>query len=93
MCVDCLIGGSIEDTLSIDAERYPTATTAEALDFGPIGTYPKTGIDVLIIGTGFAGLTAALEFTRKGHTVRILERHDAPDKAGTYVPSDSTRSR
>jgi len=41
----------------------------------PPGSYPDSGIDVLIVGTGLAGLTAALECTRKGHNVRVLERH------------------
>ena len=39
-----------------------------------MGSFPDTGIDVLIVGTGLAGLTAALECTRKGHKVRVLER-------------------
>jgi 2-polyprenyl-6-methoxyphenol hydroxylase-like FAD-dependent oxidoreductase len=34
---------------------------------------PETGIRVIIIGTGFAGLTAAIECHRKGHSVLILE--------------------
>lgn len=52
------------------------------MEFAPVGTYPSTGIDVLIVGTGFGGLTAALEFTRKGHNVRILERNNEPDVSG-----------
>lgn len=35
--------------------------------------YPPTGIKVIIVGTGFAGLTAAIECHRKGHTVLVLE--------------------
>jgi glycine/D-amino acid oxidase-like deaminating enzyme len=42
----------------------------------PMGSYPSSGIDVLIVGAGLAGLTAAIECTRKGHKVRVLERHD-----------------
>lgn len=41
----------------------------------PVGSYPSTGIDVLIVGTGLAGLTAAIECIRKGHNVRVLERN------------------
>ena len=52
------------------------------MEFAPVGTYPSTGIDVLIVGTGFGGLTAALEFTRKGHNVRVLERNNEPDISG-----------
>lgn len=60
-------------------------TQDEAMEFAPIGTYPSTGIDVLIVGTGFGGLTAALELTRKGHNVRILERNKGPDMSGMYT--------
>jgi 2-polyprenyl-6-methoxyphenol hydroxylase-like FAD-dependent oxidoreductase len=61
------------------------------MEFAPVGTYPSTGIDVLIVGTGFGGLTAALEFTRKGHNVRILERNNEPDISGksTSLPACS----
>ncbi|KAI1827439.1 hypothetical protein F4861DRAFT_550380 [Xylaria intraflava] len=45
-------------------------------DAKPVGSYPPTGIDVLIVGTGLAGLTAAIECKRKGHNVRMLERMD-----------------
>lgn len=48
----------------------------------PVGSYPKTGIDVLIVGTGLAGLSAAIECTRKGHNVRILERNSTINVAG-----------
>lgn len=59
------------------------------MKFAPVGTYPPTGIDVIIVGTGFGGLTAALEFVRKGHTVRILERHDGPDVSGMSSSKES----
>jgi 2-polyprenyl-6-methoxyphenol hydroxylase-like FAD-dependent oxidoreductase len=34
---------------------------------------PDSGIRVIIIGTGFAGLTAAIECHRQGHSVLVLE--------------------
>ncbi|KAH7050212.1 putative MAK1-like monooxygenase [Macrophomina phaseolina] len=34
---------------------------------------PETGIDVLIVGAGFGGLTAAIECHRQGHNVQIYE--------------------
>lgn len=49
----------------------------------PLGSYPPSGIEVLIVGTGLAGLVAALECTRKGHNVRVLERSDSINTAGT----------
>lgn len=51
-------------------------------DTMPDGSYPLTGIDVLIVGTGLAGLTAAIECARKGHSVRILERNADINTAG-----------
>lgn len=47
-----------------------------------IKQYPKSGIDVLIIGTGIAGLTAALECSRKGMNVRLFERGSTINTAG-----------
>jgi phytoene dehydrogenase-like protein len=51
----------------------------------PVGSYEPTGIDVLIIGTGLAGLVAALECTRKGHNVRVLERNSDINTAGNIA--------
>ncbi|KAI1093234.1 FAD/NAD(P)-binding domain-containing protein [Rostrohypoxylon terebratum] len=51
-------------------------------DCKPVGSYPPSGIDVLIVGTGLAGLTASIECVRKGHNVRVLERHDDINTAG-----------
>lgn len=48
----------------------------------PLGSFPNTGIDVIIVGTGLAGLTAAIECTRKGHNVRVLERSHSINTAG-----------
>ena len=48
----------------------------------PLGSYPESGINVLIVGTGLAGLTAAIECTRKGHKVQVLERDSAINTAG-----------
>lgn len=48
----------------------------------PLGSYEPSGIDVLIIGTGLAGLVAALECIRKGHNVRVLEKSDSINTNG-----------
>jgi NADPH-dependent glutamate synthase beta subunit-like oxidoreductase len=45
-------------------------------------SFPLTGINVLIIGAGVGGLTAALEYYRKGHNVRIFERESRIRTAG-----------
>ncbi|KAF4629712.1 hypothetical protein G7Y89_g8434 [Cudoniella acicularis] len=44
--------------------------------------YPANGIDVIVVGTGLAGLTAALECHRKGMNVRVLERNSTINTAG-----------
>lgn len=54
-------------------------------DVKPVGSYPPSGIDVLIVGTGLAGLTASIECKRKGHNVRIIERHDDINTAGMFM--------
>jgi monoamine oxidase len=56
-----------------------------------VGSYESTGIDVLIVGTGLAGLVAALECTRKGHNVRVLERNDTINTAGKFYVSHVSR--
>ena len=83
MCIDCLIRVNSHSTLESTQRRdLNSVSHHEAMEFAPVGTYQSTGIDVLIVGTGFGGLTAALEFTRKGHNVRILERNTGPDMSG-----------
>lgn len=83
MCLECLIRIDSRSAAIAAASRdFSTISKEEAMEFAPVGTYPPTDIDVLIVGTGFGGLTAALEFTRKGHTVRIVERHGSPDVSG-----------
>ncbi|PLB33951.1 uncharacterized protein BDW47DRAFT_113132 [Aspergillus candidus] len=46
---------------------------------------PQTGISVLIVGGGVAGLLAALECWRKGHDVRILEKSLSRTLSGTCL--------
>lgn len=43
---------------------------------GPNGIAPpnSSGIHVIIVGLGVAGLTAAIECYRKGHRVTLFER-------------------
>lgn len=42
----------------------------------------ETGISILVIGAGIAGLSFAIESYRKGHTVRIVERRSSQESAG-----------
>jgi len=41
-----------------------------------------SGIDMLIVGGGIAGMTLAIESHRKGHNVRLIERRDNFDGLG-----------
>jgi len=60
-------------------------TATPAMEPKTVGSYPNTGIDVLVIGTGLAGLTAAIESIRKGHNVRVLERNADINTAGKHI--------
>lgn len=49
-----------------------------------IPRHPLTGISVLIVGAGPAGLYSALECWRKGHNPRVIDRAPAPSPAGEW---------
>lgn len=53
----------------------------------PLGSYHSSGIDVLVVGTGLAGLTASIECVRKGHKVKVLERNSSINTAGKQLSS------
>lgn len=45
--------------------------------------FPPTGISILIVGAGVAGIMAAIDCHRQGHTVRIVERAESRLVSGT----------
>jgi len=45
-----------------------------------------TGISILVVGGGIAGLTFAIEAHRKGHNVQIVERRLRGETAGKKLP-------
>lgn len=47
--------------------------------------YPSSGLDILVVGGGIAGLSFAIEACRKGHQVRIIDRRPHFEDYGTYV--------
>ncbi|KAI5920708.1 FAD binding domain protein [Camillea tinctor] len=53
--------------------------------------YPLSGISILIVGSGIAGLGFAIEAYRKGHSVKIVERrpnfHDRGAVIGVQEPA------
>jgi 2-polyprenyl-6-methoxyphenol hydroxylase-like FAD-dependent oxidoreductase len=53
---------------------------------GPDGiAYPgSSGINVIVIGLGYAGATAAIECARKGHKVAIYEQTPGVSTLGKY---------
>ncbi|KAL1890328.1 hypothetical protein Sste5346_008330 [Sporothrix stenoceras] len=58
-----------------------------------IPTAPKTGIRVIVVGTGFAGLTAAIECHRQGHTVTVLEKFPVRKELGDIISFGQNSSR
>jgi protoporphyrinogen oxidase len=52
---------------------------------------PKTGADVVIIGAGPAGLTAAFELARRGQVCTVLEAHDHVGGISRTVERDGWR--
>ncbi|KAI0472817.1 putative monooxygenase [Xylariaceae sp. FL0804] len=55
---------------------------------------PKpTGVRVLVVGAGFAGLTAAIECRRKGHSVVLLEKFPELQLLGDIISFAPNSSR
>jgi 2-polyprenyl-6-methoxyphenol hydroxylase-like FAD-dependent oxidoreductase len=50
-----------------------------------------TGISILVVGGGIAGLTFAIEAHRKGHNVRVIERRLRGETSGKHE-TDTKRS-
>ncbi|KAL4994166.1 hypothetical protein BDV10DRAFT_189304 [Aspergillus recurvatus] len=46
---------------------------------------PDTGISILVVGGGIAGLSFAIESHRKGHNVRVIERRPAGKTDGEII--------
>ncbi|GAB1317416.1 hypothetical protein MFIFM68171_07626 [Madurella fahalii] len=54
---------------------------------------PPSGIKVVIVGAGFAGLTAAIECDRKGHSVVVLEKARALAPLGDIISFGQNSTR
>lgn len=48
----------------------------------PIERKPSSGLSILVVGGGIAGLGFAIEAYRKGHEVRIIDRRPNFDDYG-----------
>lgn len=54
---------------------------------------PPSGIKVIIVGAGFAGLSAAIECDRKGHSVVVFERFPELKPLGDIISFGQNSSR
>lgn len=54
---------------------------------------PSSGIKVIVVGAGFAGLTAAIECDRKGHDVVVLEKVSDLKPLGDIISFGQNSSR
>lgn len=52
-----------------------TSASADSAESAESAASPPSSVDVLVVGAGPTGLTAALEACRLGMSVRIIERH------------------
>lgn len=48
----------------------------------PIKRQPSSGLSILVVGGGIAGLGFAIEAYRKGHNIRIIDRRPNFDDYG-----------
>ncbi|KAL5611353.1 hypothetical protein FOBRF1_007470 [Fusarium oxysporum] len=54
---------------------------------------PPSGIDVLVVGAGLAGLGFSIEAYRKGHNVKILERRPDTNDYGDFITIQASALR
>jgi len=54
---------------------------------------PSSNISIIIVGAGFAGLTAAIECDRKGHSVLLLEKSSHLSPLGDIISFGQNSSR
>lgn len=71
---------------AVEEEKWPQSI----IDAHPV---QHSNIRVLIIGAGFAGLTAAIECKRKGHTPLVLEKFDELKQLGDIISFGSNAGR
>lgn len=91
-----------EDTSAEKRSRSDSLCGDAVLFEDEVKCASPTGINVLIVGGGLAGLSAALECHRKGHSVRLLDRssqssaqgktpQDLPSGTSIHVLTDCAR--
>ena len=72
---------------------YINGTAPSNSQIPPDQDIKPSGIRVIIVGAGFAGITAAIECTRKGHSCIILESYKSTNvQLGDVSPLAPTQA-
>ena len=68
--------GAANGVLPADIEAVARKSLDEnpGVGYGKVAPPNSTGIKIIIVGAGFAGLSCAIECKRKGHEVLLLEK-------------------
>lgn len=91
-CSSCFFSSSITLTFHCYSLIIPCTTTLKCLTYTPnhnnynnYNTPTTTTMKVLIIGAGIAGLALALNLSNNGHSVIVIERHNALRTSGLQI--------
>lgn len=60
-----------------------TTIATEVFGAAAMKRSPASGVSVLVVGGGIAGLAFSIEAYRKGHEVRVIERRPNCNNYGT----------
>ncbi|ULQ58564.1 glutamate synthase subunit beta [Brucepastera parasyntrophica] len=74
----CVLGKEDQPVTIKDNERWITDMAYEQGWIGPVPVSKRTGKTVAIVGSGPAGLAAADQLNKAGHSVTVFERADRP---------------
>jgi NADPH-dependent 2,4-dienoyl-CoA reductase/sulfur reductase-like enzyme len=83
-CVTCQILAMAVDIAPPSMNASKNGVDGDLAANGHVKVLPPSGINVLVVGGGIGGLTAALELHRKGHSVRLLERSKVASGGGKF---------
>lgn len=70
-----------------DVHPKPCGAQLDAMGYAREVEPSSSGIDMIIVGCGFAGITCAIESARKGHSVMVLEKYEEIRMIGMLVLS------